>query len=430
MRLKEPSQVDRRIPILVAVSALMLLLVLSINGGTLVVGAEADATSADATSADATSADAMELPESLQPKDFDATDIAVANSWAESLHLADWLGPLAPLALSPFFGITCLSGLALWGPEWIKNNALLGSTGPLQNEVLFGVFLVLTVLTSLPRLTKVSKPFAQAVDQLETYSVIVILLVIKFLADSGAAHSGNAGEVAMVQLGVLSFTVETLLAFAMVVNVIVINCVKFFFELLVWLTPIPFLDAVFEVCNKALCGLLMAVYAFSPTIATVINLIVLVLAAIILRWTGRRMRFYRTIFLDPVIARVWRSYACPDLRLSGGKGIVVFPKDSGAGLVAKSRWRLFVDDDGWVMRPTGWLPGEDVRISSDCRPMLTRGWFMHGLSAKLADGTPVVLNFSRRFDGQWEILVQQGRFELGDEAQEPLDRGSAAAEFA
>jgi len=85
---------------------------------------------------------------------FGADDIAASSAFAESLGIADWLGPLAPVALSPFFGVTCLSGLALWGPEWVTDNALLGKAGPLQNETLFFIFLALTLLTSLPRLTK------------------------------------------------------------------------------------------------------------------------------------------------------------------------------------------------------------------------------------------------------------------------------------
>ena len=88
-------------------------------------------------------------------------------------------------------------------------------------------------------------------DQLETYSVIIILLAIKFL--SGIEAGSEAGtQVAMVQLGVLSFTVDTLLMIAMAINIVVVNGVKFFFEFLVWLTPIPTVDAIFEVCNKAL----------------------------------------------------------------------------------------------------------------------------------------------------------------------------------
>ena len=38
--------------------------------------------------------------------------------------------------------------------------------------------------TSLPRLTKVSKPMAQAIDQLETYAAIITILIIGWYAGS------------------------------------------------------------------------------------------------------------------------------------------------------------------------------------------------------------------------------------------------------
>ena len=143
----------------------------------------------------------------------DVETIVATSGWINSTGVVDWLGPLAPVALSPFFGVTCLSGLALWGPDWMADNAVLNASGPLQSGWLFAIFLLLTILTSLPRLTKVSKPFAQAVDRLETYSVIVILLAIKVAT---SMESSGVEQVAMVQLGIVSFTVDTLLAIAMV----------------------------------------------------------------------------------------------------------------------------------------------------------------------------------------------------------------------
>ena len=123
-------------------------------------------------------------------------------------------------------------------------------------------------------------------------------------------------------LGVFSVTLDVLLAIAMVINILVINSVKFFFEFLVWLTPIPLLDAAFEVCNKSLCAMLMAVYAFNPAIATLLNLAILVAAALLLRWISRRVRFYRTMILDPIITRLWTAFGEPSK-----PELIVFPKE-------------------------------------------------------------------------------------------------------
>lgn len=362
------------------------------------------------------------LAESLEGE-FDARDIAATSAWAgslnETLNLADWLGPLAPVALSPFFGIALLSGLSLYGPDWVTNNALLGSSGPLQNPVLLVIFAGLALLTSLPRLTKVSKPFAQAVDRLETYAVIVILLVIKVVSSmESTAEPGT--EIAMVQFGVFSVTADTLLAIAMVINVLVINSVKFFFEFLVWLTPVPFLDAVFEVCNKSLCAALMMVYAFSPFVATCINLVLLVVAALMLRWISRRVRFYRTMILDPMIARLWSGFGTPKK-----PELIVFPKAELGPFPAKSRLRLCraADGDSWELHQANWWWPAKLHPVAGKSAKMNRGWVMHTI--QIDEGELVT---SRRFDSSLSELADQLAIIVADgEAEESPD---LKAEFA
>ncbi len=335
---------------------------------------------------------------------FDAKDIAAANSLVESVQIAEWLGPMAPIALSPFFGVTVLSGLAIYGPEWATDNALLSQSGPLQNHTLFIVFLVLTILTSLPRLSKVSKPFAQALDQLETYSVIVIILAIKFLSET----SPETTQVAFVQLGIFSVSINVLLSIAMIINIVVINSVKFFFEFLVWLTPVPTIDAVFEFCNKGLCAILMTVYAFSPTLATIINIVILLTAAVIFRWANRQVGFYRTMITDPLLAWIWPSYGKPNK-----PEIIVFCQGSIGPFAPKSRLKLSKVDDGWQLTTASWfLPSTSHSIAADARPTVHHGWVMHSID--LIDGRARSLIFSRRYDRLLTELAQQLELKMPD----------------
>lgn len=357
-------------------------------------------------SSESTDANSNRLADSVRERvqgPIDAKDIAAANSLAQSLPVTDWLGPMAPVALSPFFGMTVLSGLALYGPEWVIDNALLGAAGVLKNQAVFVVFLMLTLLTSLPRLSKVSKPFAQAVDQLETYSVIVILMVIKFMADMGTSENT---EVAMVQLGIFSVTANTLLSIAMIINVIVINSVKFFFEFLVWLTPVPALDAAFEFANKGICGLLMSLYAFSPTLATIVNLVLLFVAAIVFRWMSRRVRFYRTMVVDPILSRLWPAYGVPK-----SSSITVFPKSELGPFKAKSRLSLSPTDDGWKLTETGWMGTQSLDLSSSANPTLHLGWVMHTIELVVEDQTHA-LTLSRRYDKNLEKVASEMQVEI------------------
>ena len=78
------------------------------------------------------------------------SDITAAQQFGHSITVPEWLGPMAPVALSPFFGITCLSGMSLFGGNWIsQTNPLLGDNSPLHNSAVFWTLLALTILTSI-----------------------------------------------------------------------------------------------------------------------------------------------------------------------------------------------------------------------------------------------------------------------------------------
>ena len=82
--------------------------------------------------------------------------------------------------------------------EFLSNNAVL------KNPAVFWVFLVLTLLTSIPRFTKVSKPAAQAIDQLEAYAGIITIILLRVMMIPDDAPMAEA-PVAM-QAGLFSVT--------------------------------------------------------------------------------------------------------------------------------------------------------------------------------------------------------------------------------
>lgn len=186
-----------------------------------------------------------------------------ANALVQTLPLQDVLGSLAPIALSPFFALTCLSGASLLGdagllPDSISDNFMMGANSPLNNETVFIGLLFLTLLTAAPKLTKVSKPFAQAVDQLEAYSGIVAAIAVQFLSQVGVDEP-TSREVAMVySAGIITASYSTLLMVFSAINIFVVNSVKFFCEVMILISPIPTVDAIFEAINKAFAAFLIA----------------------------------------------------------------------------------------------------------------------------------------------------------------------------
>ncbi len=279
----------------------------------------------------------------------------------KAISASEWLGPLAPVALSPFFAITCLAGLSQFGGDYLPLNSFISNNAVLKNEFVFWLFGGLTLLTSLPRLTKVSKPFAQAMDMLETYGGIVTIIVLRFASSIPSGEPLEPIETAMVvQMGWMSFPVDVLFSLAAIVNIIVINSVKFFFEVLVWLVPFPFVDALLEIANKGVCAGLMAVYAYNPLVATILNLILFLACLYVFAWTKRRVTYWRTMLTDPILALIWPSYST----WNGGR-LNGFLKDGLGAIPAKAAVAMEKTDAGWRVTQRRWFfPASVVELPS------------------------------------------------------------------
>lgn len=353
------------------------------------------------------------LPPSLTENPLSLGDQQKAAALTQSVQAAEWLGPLAPIAISPFFGITCLCAISQFGGDYLPVNSFVSNNPVLNNPTIFWVFLSLTILTSLPRFTKVSKPAAQAIDQVETYAGIITILIIRFLPGWLESSASEPATAMVVQMGFLTVTADVLLAAAAVVNIIVINTVKFFFEVLVWLIPVPFIDAALEVANKSVCAGLMFVYAWSPIAATIFNLLLFGICLIVFRWVHRRVTYAHAILGQPLWAMISPRFGVP--RKSR---LTVFNKENLLGFAAKSKLILEPTETGWrLVQPRFIGSSRIVNIErSDSRMQMKSGFLVN--SIEIVGVEPGVLLFSRRYGDHLEELASLINVERSSDAFE------------
>ena len=289
----------------------------------------------------------------------DMARVAALEGLSQSASVAEWLGPMAPIALSPFFGIACLAALSQYGADWVPGNTFLSSNAILNDPVVLWIFVALTLLTSLPRLTKVSKPMAQAIDQVETYAAIITILIVRWYAGSIESSPEVAmAEFQVVNMGFFSFTSDALLSVAAIINILVINSVKFFCEVMVWLTPFPFVDALLEAGNKSVCAGLIAIYAYSPMIATILNLILFAVCLVMFRWTQRRVTWLRSVLVDPIRARIQPAFGQPE-----NGSLIVFAQDSFGPFPSKARIEMTPNETGWSLKQRQWFfPDNELQL--------------------------------------------------------------------
>ena len=281
----------------------------------------------------------------FMPNGLSAEDEELASELTGTISAMEWLGPLAPIAISPFFGLACLCAISQYGGDILPFNAFISDNPVLQNPVVLWTFVILTIVTSIPRLSKVSKPVGQAIDQLEAWSGIITIVIIRFAASSGDPGTDTAMvAIPMLQCGVLSMSADVLFSIAAIVNILVINTVKFFFEVSVWLMPFPMVDAMLEAANKSVCAALIAIYAFSPFWATVLNGIIFLGCFLAFRWVKRQVTYMRSIFLDPLWAMVFPSHGVPTTN-----ELTVFPKRDIGPFKARERLQLIDAGDDWEL---------------------------------------------------------------------------------
>ncbi len=280
---------------------------------------------------------------------------------AKQITAIEWLGPMAPIALSPFFGLACLSGIATYGPEWLQQrSAIFGDSSPLNNAAIFWSMVVLTLVTSLPRLSKVSKPLALAAEKLEAYSVIIIVIAMRMFgsSDEGTSEAVSASAPIYLSAGITTLPMDIAVALASAVNILVINGVKLFCELVIWLTPIPFVDAMAEATNKVLCVGLMSLYCWSPIVATALNITLLAICACIYWWTQRRIVYYLDLLTGPIL-KGWQ----PWLFGENSDGETVFLAERWNGIPALTKLRLNrTPNDGWILTRHRWWNRIEYRL--------------------------------------------------------------------
>lgn len=326
---------------------------------------------------------------------LDAQTMAAGQVVAQQLATSEWLGPLAPIALSPFFGLTALSGIATYGPEWLQErSALFGDTSALNNPILFWTMLTLAVLTSLPRFTKVSKPLALAVENIEAYSAIIILCVVRFVGigstEQVATPELTAAAPIFLSAGIASLPIDFVMAIVAGINVIVINGVKLFFEFMVWLVPFPTVDAMLEAGNKTVCAGLIALYSYSPMLATVVNLLVLGVCLLVFGWTYRRLIYYREIIAGPMLA-----WLLPGWFKQKGTTIRAFPEDSIGSYPAVGLARITKVADRHYQVRGRWLWKRLELDLADCSVEFEAGLVAQKVTLISAEGERFAFNHRR-----------------------------------
>jgi hypothetical protein len=260
---------------------------------------------------------------------------------------------IAPVGINPFVALSAF-GLATYLELW----QLPPTLSLLAHPAAWMSMLCLGLLLTFGRSSKITKPLAELLGSGESLLALiaVALAVVPMFAGTGesAAPVARAGVVQGL-----------LLVSAAALTVSVVLVVRTSFDILIWLSPFPVVDLLFQIAKLAITAVLVALALFAPIVALVVNLLVVIACLFVLRWSLRATRFGLLLVWDLSLGRLWALSALPRVeqplpRIGPLKAFVI----EGEGLATRQQVTLFFEEGLWSLCARGSADGANTRALS------------------------------------------------------------------
>ena len=163
----------------------------------------------------------------------------------------------------------------------------------------------------------------------------------------------------------------------------------------------------------------MAIYAFSPIAALVLNIVIFIACAFAFFWIRRREIFFRTMLLD------WMLQKFSGSKSSHPDQLVVFPKSDIGSIPARSKCLLEKSEGGWTLTHRRMMRSHLVH-QIEGTAALDKGWWTN--SIMVDGGTP--LTFSSRYSGQLDQLANAFDLSVAEEKSQADLQIGRQVEFA
>lgn len=201
---------------------------------------------------------------------------------------------VAPLGINPLIALGAL-GFAAHGGHWKAPQGL----EPLSSPWVWGALLFLGLMLKFGRSFKLTKPIAEFIGTSESVlGLISIALVAWPVTESVVSTHLQAGLA--TQAGLLAFG---LMAYS------VVCALRIAFDILIWISPFPMVDAAFQVAKLVVTVGLVLLAIFFPWLAFFLNLAIIFVSLLAIRWALRLTQFAGILIRD----LVWRSRRVAEL---------------------------------------------------------------------------------------------------------------------
>ncbi len=209
------------------------------------------------------------------------------------------LSQLLPMGINPYATVFLTSLLSKLGVhnDFVATNPFFDSWIIL---FLFGLLFLFTALVGTVFKTNKATAVLGLADNYLSNHAAILINVIVILAPSFVGIS-DQNEIYQ-QASILSISLKTVIALLVsVCFLVIVTTVRFFIDILIFLTPIPFIDAVLEVVKIVLTVFFIGISIFYPTLSVILSAVLFLIALAMYKKSLRLVSKTTYLFIHPIL---------------------------------------------------------------------------------------------------------------------------------
>jgi hypothetical protein len=217
----------------------------------------------------------------------------------QNRSLVEQFAQLAPMGINPYVTVFLTSICSKLGFA----NDFVG-TNPFFNNwfvvILFGILFSFTALVgTIFKTNKATAPIGLVDDYLSNHAAVIINAFV-MLAPTIFSESPMLNEV-IFQAGFLSVTFQTVMILGVSTYfLIIVMTVRFFTDILIFLSPVPLIDSILEIIKIVLTAGFVFISIISPLTSVVISGLMFVTALLFYRRSKRLVNKTKYLVVHPI----------------------------------------------------------------------------------------------------------------------------------
>lgn len=228
-----------------------------------------------------------------------AQHASALNAIDTNSSLVSQLAQLLPMGINPYATVFLTSILSKLG----MHNDFVATNPFFDSWLIVGLFGLLFLFTALVgtvfKTNKATAVIGLADNYLSNHAAILINIVV-MLAPS--IYTGTSEHPTIQEAGIFSIGIQTLLVLIVSVYfLVVVTTVRFFIDILIFLSPIPFIDSILEIIKIGVTILFVVISVFYPTFSVILSVIMFLIALTMYRKSLRLVSKTTYLFIRPIL---------------------------------------------------------------------------------------------------------------------------------